>query len=97
MSFPWRTHPPPASPHCWEAVVVGLAGGGCRAPHLGVLEGAPLVGHTYLAQGSTVISKAVPPGRGPPIALPVGLTPAITPNVGNSGAEFMLVGGLRSR
>ena len=32
-------------------------------------DGEPLMKHTYLARGSTVINKAVPSGRGSPIAL----------------------------
>ena len=31
-----------------------------------------VISHTYLAQGSTMITKVVPPGRGSPIALWLG-------------------------
>ena len=44
-----------------------------------------------------MILKAVLPDRGPSIALAVGLTSAIAPNVGDSGALFLSVGSLRTR
>ena len=42
--------------------------------------------------GDTVIHMAVPPERGLSIAPSVWLTFAITPNAGDSGAQFLLVG-----
>ena len=48
--------------------------------------------HTYLHEGFTVIIEAVTPGRGWSIALRIWLTPAISPNVGNSAWQFLLVG-----
>ena len=51
-----------------------------------------LIKHTYLDEGPTAITKAVPPGRDCSIALRSWLTPAISPNVGNSTSQFLLVG-----
>ena len=48
--------------------------------------------HTYLDKGFTMIKEVVPPGRGWSIALRIWLTPAISPNVGNSAWQFLLVG-----
>ena len=56
-------------------------------------EGQKAVKKAYLPGiGVTVISKAVPPGRGSSIALWVGLTPAIIPHVDNSYAQFLVAG-----
>ena len=51
-----------------------------------------LLGHTYLARMLTMITEVVPLGRGSSHCTLVGLTPTITPNVGNSSASFLLVG-----
>ena len=60
-------------------------------PHLSHFEDAAIQ-HTYLDERQTTITKVVPPGRGCSIALKEWLTPAISPNVGNSTSLFLLVG-----
>ena len=60
-------------------------------PHPSHFEDAEMK-HTYLDERSTTITKVVPPGRGCSIALKEWLTPAISPNVGNSTSSFLLVG-----
>ena len=53
------------------------------------VEGGPVAGinNSYLpGRGDTMITKVVFPGRGSPIALWGVLTPAISPNAGNSTA-----------
>ena len=60
-------------------------------PHPRDFEDAEMK-HTYLDERSTTITKVVPPGRGCSIALKEWLTPAISPNVGNSTSSFLLVG-----